>query len=379
MRRIEAKTIPFWRKNSMTENVEKNLTKEVQLVIEDKEKWYKEKSDKNIELLNNCLELYNSTIFAKALMLNDLKDSKLEELHKTAKNIHSKLEILNSKAEIYKDAIRLSMNLVATHLGNYWVGYNPYFGNTLYGLDEVNEFFNSLLKPNRYTPKPDVNRPFENLLDANPYAFLQKECKAAEEKIVNIENESAKWESLYRAEQEIERNKKFNDLCKKTEDIHARIYEGSLIKSFEAKNKQIATLKIKWYWLFFGVIVVLIGLSIRELILNDGSVINWNELINKVSLVLPLIWLAWFAAKRLNVLSKLETDYQFKEATAKTFESYKNEIEALKDDELKKQLLSTVIRNFGDNPVRLFDPKDDKGHTTEELLELAKKLKDLTK
>jgi hypothetical protein len=157
------------------------------------------------------------------------------------------------------------------------------------------------------------------------------------------------------------------------------IHQGTLIKSFNQKSGELEELKIKWYRLFFGMIFVLIGLSIFELISNDSSVINWNELINKFSLVLPLIWLAWFAAKRLNILSKLETDYQFKEATAKTFESYKKEIEALKDDELKKQLLSTVIRNFGDNPVRLFDPKDDKGHTTEELLELAKKLKDITK
>ena len=72
-------------------------------------------------------------------------------------------------------------------------------------------------------------------------------------------------------------------------------------------------------------------------------------------------------------------DYQFKIVTAQTFGSYKNETEGLKDEQMKKELLSTVIRNFGDNPVRLFDPKDDKGHTTEELLELAKKLKDITK
>ncbi len=47
----------------MTENVEKNLTKEVQLVIEDKEKWYKENSDKNIQLLKDCLRSYSTILF----------------------------------------------------------------------------------------------------------------------------------------------------------------------------------------------------------------------------------------------------------------------------------------------------------------------------
>jgi hypothetical protein len=376
----------------MAENLETKLADATQPlinIVKEETKRFKEEADKEIQLLKECIKSYNEANLVHIVRCHKKDENLNNELHKTARNIHAKLEILNSKAEIYKDKKRpgiirpINFRLISAPFSDE----KPYFGNTLSGLETIHRFFKDLKE---YRIKTTDDR-----------ISLEEIRKNAEEEIINIELASSKWESLHIAEQEIERDKKYDELLTKTEIIRKEIHQGALIESFNETTKELKQLKTKWYGLFFGVVGCLVFFGITEIFKIDktkvldwywiipihisltldspSDIFNLNSLIHKLSLVLPLIWLAWFAAKRLNILSKLETDYQFKEATAKTFESYKKEIEALKDDELKKQLLSTVIRNFGDNPVRLFDPKDDKGHTTEELLELAKKLKDITK
>lgn len=258
-------------------------------------------------------------------------------------------------------------------------GYQPYFGNALYYSYLENEV----------SALGHINKILEDQIEIIDSVFYgqdtdQDTLNDIEFYLRHVEYQCELWEVGYFKQEvidkEFERDNKYDSLYKNTEIIRKEIHQGSLIKSFNQKSEELKQLKKKWYWLFFSVVGCLVVFGITSLTLDSPSdIFNLNSLIQKLSLVLPLIWLAWFAAKRLNVLSKLEMDYQFKEATAKTFESYKNEIEVFNDAELKKQLLSTVIRNFGDNPVRLFDLKDDKGHTTEELLELAKKLKDITK
>jgi hypothetical protein len=222
--------------------------------------------------------------------------------------------------------------------------------------------------------------------------------------ILSIQTNLLTWQFSYYSKQlmEIEASKKDLEALKaEIPIIRNNIQSQTLISSFEKAVKEIKTAKFCWYFVFFGLMMLIIFSDIfiirmKEILspeilkmlkieptiklpIPSTDITHLDVFLRTLPLFLPLISVAWFAVKRLNVLSKLEMDYQFKIVTAQTFGSYKNETEGLQDDELKKQLLSTVIRNFGDNPVRLFDPKDDKGHTTEELLELAKKLKDITK
>jgi hypothetical protein len=342
-----------------------------ELNLKQQEQEKKSTADKEIQLLKECIKSSSKLAVCLKQELDRTEDGVLKEnlrkLNKERVYINYRLKILNQRAELYKDK-----ELFSYH--------KPYFGNAL-DCSNVNKIsdlgnINNILK-----------EPFslqQGKLNDAIFAKWQQNLDELKGHLNDVEYACKKWEIGYFKQEvidkESERENKYDSLYKNTEIIRKEIHQGSLIESFNQKSEELKQLKKKWYWLFFSVVGCLVVFGITSLTLDSPSdIFNLNSLIQKLSLVLPLIWLAWFAAKRLNVLSKLETDYQFKEATAKTFESYKNEIEALKDDELKKQLLSTVIRNFGDNPVRLFDPKDDKGHTTEELLELAKKLKDITK
>lgn len=348
------------------------MQEELNLKQQEQEKQEKKSTaDKEIQLLKECIKSSSKLAVCLKQELDRTEDGVLKEnlrkLNGERVYINYRLTILNQRAELYKDK-----ELFSYH--------KPYFGNALHysNVNKISDLgnINNILK-----------EPFslqQGKLNDAIFAKWQQNLDELKGHLNDVEYSCKEWEIGYFKQEvidkESERENKYDSLYKNTEIIRKEIHQGSLIESFNQKSEELKQLKKKWYWLFFSVVGCLVVFGITSLTLDSPSdIFNLNSLIQKLSLVLPLIWLAWFAAKRLNVLSKLETDYQFKEATAKTFESYKNEIEALKDDELKKQLLSTVIRNFGDNPVRLFDPKDDKGHTTEELLELAKKLKDITK
>jgi hypothetical protein len=83
--------------------------------------------------------------------------------------------------------------------------------------------------------------------------------------------------------------------------------------------------------------------------------------------IAPGIWLGWFAARNASLTARIQQDYTYKAVTAQSFEAYKKEVEASGDRELVAKLLETTIRNFGDNPIRIYDGTGFEGHPLESL------------
>src|SRR6185437_1707900 len=105
----------------------------------------------------------------------------------------------------------------------------------------------------------------------------------------------------------------------------------------------------------------------------SGLLLVARRLLIELPLVIPIVWLGWYSAKRVGRVSRLVQDYEYKAATALAFESYKHEATLLGSDELSGQLLATAIKNFGDNPVRLLDGSDkDHGHPLEAIVDMLK-------
>lgn len=96
----------------------------------------------------------------------------------------------------------------------------------------------------------------------------------------------------------------------------------------------------------------------------------WERVLHFIPLAAPGIWIGWFAARNASLIARIQQDYDYKVATAQAFEAYKNEVELVDDDALMKQLLETTIRNFGDNPIRIYDGKGVEGHPLETLKSL---------
>jgi len=77
----------------------------------------------------------------------------------------------------------------------------------------------------------------------------------------------------------------------------------------------------------------------------------------------PLIWLAIYASKRRSENQRLEQEYAHKEALAKSYSSYKQQIEGLKqeDQELLLKLLDTAINTMSYNASETLDKKHGDG------------------
>lgn len=98
--------------------------------------------------------------------------------------------------------------------------------------------------------------------------------------------------------------------------------------------------------------------SIKFVTIGDAFVLI-NNAIYKLPIFGTLIWLAFFASKRRSEDRRLQQEYAHKEALAKSYESFKKQIDALqpKDQELLKKLLDAAINAVSFNASQTLDGK----------------------
>ena len=117
-------------------------------------------------------------------------------------------------------------------------------------------------------------------------------------------------------------------------------------------------------WIFFGSIIIL---SIISFIFLSSSIIEFNSIENimtflvyRLPIVIPVVWLAVFASKRRSEAERLKQEYAHKEALAKSYQSFKMQIEEL-DVEAKEllmeKLLSSAIDTISNNASLTLDKK----------------------
>lgn len=142
--------------------------------------------------------------------------------------------------------------------------------------------------------------------------------------------------------------------------------------AFYQRSKDLRVPAFGWVILFgmsiFG--LVIIGNHYFKDILNNAT---FEQLALRFALSAPLIWLGWFSAKQYGYTTRLREDYAYKTASAMSFEGYKREAGEIKP-EMLESLLDTAIKNFGENPVRIYSIKDNHASPLNEILD--KSLKD---
>ena len=107
-----------------------------------------------------------------------------------------------------------------------------------------------------------------------------------------------------------------------------------------------------------------------------------SNILYKLPLIVPVLWLALFASKRRSEALRLQQEYAHKEALAKSYQNFKTEIEALEqsDPELMKKLLSTAIEAVSKNASDTLDKKHgDKTPAHEGLDGLVSSIEKLSK
>ena len=85
-----------------------------------------------------------------------------------------------------------------------------------------------------------------------------------------------------------------------------------------------------------------------------------KSMLLKLPFIAPLIWLAVFASIRRSQYERLQQEYAHKEALAKSYDSYKKQLEALlttEKESLQKELINKAIEAIAYNASQTLDGK----------------------
>ncbi|WP_311946973.1 hypothetical protein [Halomonas piscis] len=140
-------------------------------------------------------------------------------------------------------------------------------------------------------------------------------------------------------------------------------------------NKPIKNANHLFYWSIGG-LVLLAALMTFE---NFGDIQgqSWDVVIKsfvyRLPLYGPILWLAFYASKRRSEYNRLQQEYAHKEALAKSYHSYKQQIEALstEDESMLKSLMTKSIDAISHNASDTLDKGHGDKHPLHEIAEKA--------
>ena len=173
---------------------------------------------------------------------------------------------------------------------------------------------------------------------------------------------------------ELEENKKtqaklfeqFEGYRQRVNDLLGDANRTGMAASFvNRKNELVVPLRI-WAGVF-GLSIFGLGIMALLYVVPSLSSGKWEELVFRLPLTAPLVWLGWFSAKQYGYTVRLREDYAYKVASAMSFEGFKRE--ATEDEEMQRKLLDTAIQHFGDNPLRIYNGHENHASPIHELLE----------
>ena len=165
--------------------------------------------------------------------------------------------------------------------------------------------------------------------------------------------------------------KRYQALYEKIESLLPGAVSAGLAEAYQEKRKKFEKQTVFWSGIF---IVAMIGLFIGgfKVISNETNSLKdtFLHLLKYSPLYLPAIWLAIYAGKRRNENMRLEQKYAHKEAVAKSYISYKKQIEELQEekDALVANLLKTSTYIIAEDPSYVLDKDNNEHHPLVELL-----------
>ncbi|MBX9895125.1 MAG: hypothetical protein K2Y09_08095 [Nitrosomonas sp.] len=146
------------------------------------------------------------------------------------------------------------------------------------------------------------------------------------------------------------------------DSILPRGASAGLAAAFSERGKQLE--RSKWIWLtaFAFSILLLSGFALYLLVgmAVPEETTFWNQLMLRLPLAAPMVWLGWFSAIQYGNVIRVQEDYAFKEATSKAFQGYRDHMEHLRNVDLDEgktalTLLSEVTINvLSREPLRIY-------------------------
>ncbi len=200
---------------------------------------------------------------------------------------------------------------------------------------EISEFLSILMK-NKQSELSDIRVDYKNFNDSymKDFDVLKKQINDSDIFSKEVMN-------------------KANSLLESAKDIHGRTNREAMAGTFEKISKEL--IKPLWVWAIGLFISLSVIFSVGIVFYVEGAEsLTIPQLLSRVFLVTPMLWLAWFCGRQYNHTSKLRQDYRYKSAVAKAYHGYKSET-GEENDQMHAHLLHNIVNHFSDNPVRLYD------------------------
>lgn len=180
-------------------------------------------------------------------------------------------------------------------------------------------------------------------------------------------------------EYETQQKTKFEALIKEIKGLLPSATSAGLATAYFQEREKFKLPIILWNLAF---IISLVGIAVFSFTsLSELNTIEdiGKSLLHSLPITAPLIWLAIYASKRRSENQRLEQEYAHKEALAKSYSSYKQQIEALneKDSSLLIKLLDSAIQTISYNVSESLDKKHGDGTILKEIVTNIKDVKNL--
>ncbi|WGE35174.1 hypothetical protein NYR62_05915 [Actinobacillus genomosp. 1] len=111
--------------------------------------------------------------------------------------------------------------------------------------------------------------------------------------------------------------------------------------------------------------------NVKEVSLSNRIMAILDSLIYKLPFILPALWLVLFVSRRRNEAQRLAQEYAHKEALAKSYDSYKQQIEKLSEEnrnELLPKLMDNMLKAIALNPAETLDKNHKEQTPIEEVI-----------
>ncbi len=158
--------------------------------------------------------------------------------------------------------------------------------------------------------------------------------------------------------------KRYKTLNEQIESLLPDATSAGLASAYQKQKESYEKPIIIYNVVFYLSVAGMFGLSwllFKEIPKNlDNNLSLLADLLHKIPFFLPLIWLALFSSKRRSEVERLKQEYAHKEALAKSYQSFKNQIDKLENEEesqLLIKLLDTAINAVAKNASETLDKK----------------------
>lgn len=187
-----------------------------------------------------------------------------------------------------------------------------------------------------------------------------------------------------------------DSLLKRVDKLLPAAASASLASSFKTQKERFAEPQKSWLqtfiWCIVGLIIVAfpsflaaLGVPMSGHSENATATDIWRNLMLRMPIVIPLVWLAIYAGRNYMLSLRLEEEYAYKEAVSTAFEGYKREMQDIAAGDAENpppltKLCSNVLAAIAERPGRIYEGKhsditilNESHGAAQEVAELAKK------